>query len=187
MLIRDWISKDFISLNVTDTVQHAMKVSAESHISIMPVFEDEKLVGIVTDRDLKRASPSTEISTDWQEIQYRLSRLEVGEIMSRSPITVPADYTLEETAEVLLEKNISGAPVVDHEGNIIGIITKNDLFKAMISLTGLSKRGVQFGFLLVDSPGSIKDVTDIIRHYNGNLASILSSTKRHLKVTDTST
>lgn len=175
MLIRDWISKDFISLNVTDTVQHAMKVSTESHISIMPVLEDEKLVGIVTDRDLKRASPSTEISFDRQEILYRLSRLEVGEIMSRSPITVPADYTLEETAEVLLEKNISGAPVVDDKGNIIGIITKNDLFKAMISLTGLSKRGVQFGFLLEDSPGSIKDVTDIIRHYNGNLASILSS------------
>jgi len=64
---------------------------------------------------------------------------------------------------------------IDDEGNIIGIITKNDLFKAMISLTGLSKGGVQFGFLLEDSPGSIKDVTDIIRHYNGNLASILSS------------
>lgn len=187
MLTKDWMSKDVISLNVTDTLRHAIKVSMESHISIMPVLEEEKLVGIVTDRDLKRASPSPATSLDMQEILYRLSRLEVGSIMSRHPITVPADYTLEETAEVLLQKNISGVPVVDDEGNIIGIITKNDLFKAMISLAGLSKKGVQFGFLLEDRPGSIKEVTDVIRHHDGRLASILTSTKRHLKVTDTST
>ena len=88
---------------------------------------------------------------------------------------------------MLLQKNISGVPVVDDEGNIIGIITKNDLFKAMISLAGLSKKGVQFGFLLEDRPGSIKEVTDVIRHHDGRLASIFNCTKRHLKVTDTST
>ncbi len=65
--------------------------------------------------------------------------------------------------------------MVDDEANIIGIITKNDLFKAMISLAGLSKRGVQFGFLLDDRPGSIKEVTDVIRHHGGRLASILNS------------
>jgi acetoin utilization protein AcuB len=95
--------------------------------------------------------------------------------MSRYPVTIPADYTIEETAEVLMENKISGAPVVDEQGNIVGIITKNDLFKAMICLTGLSKRGVQFGFLLEDKPGSIKEVTDIIRSYNARLVSILSS------------
>jgi acetoin utilization protein AcuB len=88
---------------------------------------------------------------------------------------VPLDYTVEETAEVLLTNGISGAPVVDQKGEIRGIITKNDLFKAMISLSGLTKRGLQFGFLLDDSPGSIKTVTDIIRKYNGRLVSILST------------
>lgn len=175
MLTKDWMSKDVISLNVTDTLRHAVNVSTESHISIMPVLEDGKLVGIVTDRDLKRASPSDATFLDIQEIVYHLSRLEVGAIMSRNPITVPPDFTMEETAEVLLANEISGVPVVDHEGNVIGIITKNDLFKAMISLAGLSKRGMQFGFLLEDRPGSIKEVTDVIRHYDCRLASILSS------------
>jgi len=175
MLVKDWMSKGVISLDVTDKLQYAIKLSMESHISIMPVLENGKLVGIVTDRDLKRASPSAATSLDMQEILYHLSRLEVGAIMSRYPITVPADYTLEEAAEVLLEKNISGVPVVDDVANMIGIITKNDLFRAMISLAGLSKRGVQFGFLLEDRPGSVKEVTDVIRHYDGRLASILSS------------
>ena len=175
MLVKDWMSTNVITLNVNDTMQDAINVSMEHHISLMPVMEEGKLVGIVTDRDLKRASPSDATLLDIQQIMYHLSRLEVGAIMSRYPITVPLDYTVEETAEVLLTNGISGAPVVDQKGEILGIITKNDLFKAMISLSGLTKRGLQFGFLLEDSPGSIKEVTDIIRKYNGRLVSILSS------------
>ncbi len=175
MLVKDWMSTNVITLNVNDTMQDAINVSMEHHISLMPVMEEGKLVGIVTDRDLKRASPSDATLLDIQQIMYHLSRLEVGAIMSRYPITVPLDFTVEETAEVLLTNGISGAPVVDQKGEILGVITKNDLFKAMISLSGLTKRGLQFGFLLEDSPGSIKEVTDIIRKYNGRLVSILSS------------
>jgi acetoin utilization protein AcuB len=175
MLVKDWMSSNVITLNVNDTMQDAINVSMEHHISLMPVMEEGKLVGIVTDRDLKRASPSDATLLDIQQIMYHLSRLEVGAIMSRYPITVPLDYTVEETAEVLLTNGISGAPVVDQKGEIRGVITKNDLFKAMISLSGLTKRGLQFGFLLEDSPGSIKEVTDIIRKYDGRLVSILSS------------
>jgi len=175
MLVKDWMSTNVITLNVNDTMQDAINVSMEHHISLIPVMEEGKLVGIVTDRDLKRASPSDATLLDIQQIMYHLSRLEVGAIMSRYPITVPLDYTVEETAEVLLTNGISGAPVVDQKGEIRGVITKNDLFKAMISLSGLTKRGLQFGFLLEDSPGSIKEVTDIIRKYDGRLVSILSS------------
>ncbi len=175
MLVKDWMSKNVITLNVNDTMQDAINLSMEQHISMMPVMEEGKLVGIVTDRDLKRASPSDATLLDIQQIMYHLSRLEVGAIMSRYPITVPLDYTVEETAEVLLTNGISGAPVVDKKGEIQGIITKNDLFKAMISLSGLTKKGLQFGFLLEDNPGSIKEITDIIRNYNGRLVSILSS------------
>jgi acetoin utilization protein AcuB len=175
MLVRDWMSKNVTTLNVNDTMQDAINLSMEQHISMMPVLEEGKLVGIVTDRDLKRASPSDATLLDIQQIMYHLSRLEVGAIMTRYPITVPLDHTVEETAEVLLTNGISGAPVVDQKGEIRGIITKNDLFKAMISLSGLTKQGLQFGFLLEDNPGSIKEVTDVIRKYNGRLVSILSS------------
>ncbi|MFH0957407.1 MAG: CBS domain-containing protein, partial [Pseudomonadota bacterium] len=72
------------------------------------------------------------------------------------------------------KNKISGAPVVDESGEIRGIITKNDMFKAMMALSGLSHRGVQFGFLLEDRPGSIKEVTDVLRGYNARLVSILS-------------
>ncbi len=181
MLVKDWMSKNVITLNGNDMVLHAIKLLKEHQISMMPVTEEGKLVGIVTDRDLKRASPSYASLLDIRQITYHLSRLEVGAIMSRHPITVPLDHTVEEAAEVLLTNNISGAPVVDGKGEIKGIINKNDLFKAMISLSGLTKRGFQFGFLLEDHPGSIKEVTDIIRKHNGRLASILGSYEKALE------
>jgi acetoin utilization protein AcuB len=175
MLVKDWMHTNVITLDVADTMQHAINVSMENRINMMPVLEDGKLVGIVTDRDLKRASPSDAAMLDMQQVLYHLSRLEVGAIMTRYPITVPIDHTIEEAAEVFMTRKISGAPIVDSQGNMKGIITKNDLFKAMIALTGLSKRGVQFGFLLEDRPGSIKEITDVIRDYGARLVSILST------------
>ncbi|MBI4965906.1 MAG: CBS domain-containing protein [Desulfomonile tiedjei] len=178
MLVKDWMSTKIITVNVQDTMQHAINLSMENQVSLLPVLEDGKLVGIVTDRDLKRASPSDASLMDIQHILYHLSRLEVGAIMSRYPITMPLDYTVEEAASVLLTNKISGAPVLDEHGEIKGIITKNDLFRAMISLSGLNKRGVQFGLLLDDRAGSIKEVTDIVRKHKARLVSILSSREK---------
>jgi acetoin utilization protein AcuB len=95
--------------------------------------------------------------------------------MSKNPITIPIDFTIEETADILLNNNISGAPVVDSKGQIVGTITQNDLFKALIYLSGFGKKGIQFAFLLEDRPGSIKEVADIIRKFNARMVSILST------------
>ncbi|MBI5570027.1 MAG: CBS domain-containing protein [Desulfomonile tiedjei] len=175
MLVRDWMSKNVITIESTEPMQQAINLLMEHHVGMLPVMEEGKLVGIVTDRDLKRASPSDATLMDIQHVLYHLSRLEVGAIMSRYPITIPDEFTMEEAAEVLLNNGISGAPCLDKDGRITGVITKNDMFKAFIALSGLAKRGVLFGFLLEDRPGSIKDVTDLIRKYNARLVSILTS------------
>ena len=138
-------------------------------------MKNNKLVGIVTDRDLKRASASDASSLEIHELFYLISKIKVKEIMTKTPITIPNDYTAEEAAVVLLKHNISGAPVVDENGQIVGIITQNDIFRVLISLTGVGKMGVQFAFELEDRPGSIKEVADIIRQHAGRMVSILSS------------
>jgi acetoin utilization protein AcuB len=175
MLVKDWMTKTVVTLEVTDSLQHAINLVMENHVSMFPVLEEGKLVGIVTDRDLKRASPSDMARLDIQQIIYHVSRVEVGAIMSRYPITVPLNWTIEEAAEILMTNKISGCPVLDENGEIRGLITKSDLFRALIALSGLSHRGFQFGFLMEDNPGSIKVVTDIIRKYGARLCSILSS------------
>jgi acetoin utilization protein AcuB len=175
MLVKDWMSTNVITIDVKATLQDAINVMMEHGISLLPVMEDGKLVGVVTDRDVKHASPSDASLLDFQNIMYHVARLEVGSFMSQNPVTVPLDLTIEETAEILMQHDISGAPVVDDKGQVRGIITKNDLFAALMSMTGLTHRGVSFGFQVEDTAGSIKTITDVIRKYGGRLVSIVST------------
>jgi len=175
LLVENWMNPKVVTVDADDSMLDATKLMKEQNIRRLPVLEKGKLVGIVTDRDLKRASPSDATTLEAHEILYLIANIKVREIMSKNPITVPHDYTVEEAAEILLQAKISGMPVMDKNGKVIGMITQTDLFKVFISLTGVGKRGIQFAFLLEDRAGSIKEVTDVIRAYGGRMASILSS------------
>ncbi len=175
MLVANWMSKNIITVNENDSMQDAMKLLKEHDIRMLPVMKKGKLVGIVTDRDLKRASASDATTLEVHELLYLLTRIKVKNIMTKEVITVPPDFTVEETTLVLQKNKISGAPVVDSEGQLVGTITQTDLFRVLISLTGVAKGGIQFGLQVEDRPGSIKEVADIIRKFGGRMVSILSS------------
>jgi acetoin utilization protein AcuB len=175
MLVETWMSTPVITVNADDSMQKATTLLKEHHIGILPVMEGGMLVGIITDRDLKRAAASDATSLEIHELLYLLSKIEVRDIMTRDPITVPAASTVEQTARILLENKISGAPVVNENGKVIGIITRDDMLKVLVNLTGVDKRGIQFVFQVEDRPTSISELTDIIRNYGGRIVSILSS------------
>lgn len=175
MLVKNWMSKNIVTIDVNDSMQDAMRLLKKHDIRMLPVMRKGKLVGIITDRDLKKASASDATTLDVHELLYLLTKIKVKDIMTRDPITVPPDYTVEETAQVLLEAKISGAPVVDNSGQVVGTITQTDLFRVLISLTGIGNGGIQFGFQVQDRPGSIREVADIIRQFGGRMVSILTS------------
>ena len=175
LLVENWMNPNVVTVDADDSMLDATKLLKEHNIRHLPVLEKGKLVGVITDRDLKRASPSDATALEAHELLYLIANIKVREIMTKNPITVPYNFTIEEAAELLLQARISGMPVVDKDGDVIGTITQTDLFKVLISLTGVGKKGVQFAFLLEDRAGSIKDVADVIRAYGGRMASILSS------------
>ncbi len=178
MLVKNWMSKTVITADADDSIHDAMKLLKTHKIRMLPVIKKSKLVGVITDRDIKRASASDATTLSVHELNYILSKVKVKEIMPDRLITVPFDYTVEETAGVLLENKISGVPVIDHDGRVVGTITQTDLFKVLISLTGVGNRGVQFALQLKDRPGYIKEVSDIIREDKGHIVSILSSNEQ---------
>jgi acetoin utilization protein AcuB len=98
--------------------------------------------------------------------------------MTPDPVTIPYDYTLEETVEKFLVHNISGLPVINQQQKVMGVITKSDLFQLILILTGYGKKGLQFGIEVADRPGCLKEITDIIRDYGGRISSILSTRER---------
>jgi acetoin utilization protein AcuB len=175
MLVKNWMSKKVITIDADDSMQDAMRLLKEHGIRRLPVMKKGKLVGIVTDRDLKKASASDATTLEIHELLYLLTKVKVKDIMTKDPITVPPDYTVEETAQVLLESKISGAPVVDESGKVVGIITQSDLFRVLMSLAGIENGGIQFGLQVEDRAGSIKEVADIVRQYGGRMVSILTS------------
>ena len=175
MLVKNWMSKNVITVDINDSMEDAMKHLKEHDIRMLPVMKKGKLVGIVTDRDLKKASASDATTLEIHELLYLLTKIKVKDIMTKDVIVVPPDYTVEETAQVLEKNRISGVPVVDADGQLVGTITQTDLFRVLISLTGVGNGGIQFGFQVADRPGSIKEIADVIRSFGGRMVSILTS------------
>src|SRR5271169_3910571 len=165
MLVRNWMSKNLVTIEEEDSMQHALTLMKERQIRMLPVLKKGKLVGVVSDSDLKRASASDATLLDIHELLYLISKIKVHDIMTGNPITVPDDYTVEETAQVLLEHNISGVPVTDCNGKMVGIITRNDIFKILSCLSGLGKEGIHVAFQIEDAAGSIKLLADVIRKH----------------------
>lgn len=175
MLVKNWMSREVITIHENESMQTAIKLMKENDIRMLPVMNEKGLVGIVTDRDLKRASASDASLLEIHELFYLLSKIKIKDIMTKNPVTVTEDLTIEETAEILLEKKISGAPVIDRSGKIVGTITQTDIFKVLISLTGVGSRGIQYAFELDDRPGSIKEIADTMRDFGGRIVSIMST------------
>ena len=90
------------------------------------------LIGIVTLGDVRGAQPSPATSLSIWEMNYLLSSLDVEKIMTPDPITVHPDQTVGEAARIMLENRISGLPVTDEEGCLVGIITESDIFSMVV-------------------------------------------------------
>jgi acetoin utilization protein AcuB len=178
MLVKYWMSKEVITVAPGDSMKEAMDLIKKHRIHQMPVMEAGKLVGMLSDGDLKRASASDATSLDVHEILYLLDKIKVADIMSKPAFTVPIDYTIEETAEMLLKHMVASLPVVAPDGSVQGIITQSDLFRALVALTGLHDRGLHVAMMMEDRPGSIMEVANLVRQAGGKMASILTSYER---------
>ena len=178
MLVKKWRSRNVITIGVDNSMQDATGILKQHRFRMLPVVKKGKLVGIITDRDLKRASASDATTLEIHELLYLLMEIKVKDIMTKNPISVPLEWTVEETAELLLNNTHSGAHVVDEKDSVVGVITQTDLFRVLISLTGFHAGGIQFAFKIKDYPGSIKELADIIREFGGQMVSILTSYDR---------
>ena len=176
MLVREWMASDVLTVDENTSMMKALHLMKESNIRRLPVMARGSLVGIISDRDLKEASPSKATTLDVHELYYLLAEIKVKEIMTKNPVTIGADETVERAAVIMLEHKVSGLPVLNKKKELVGVITQSDVFRAFVNITGIYKGGVQFAFSLDDKPGSIKEVADTIREHGGRMVSILSST-----------
>jgi len=175
MLVKFWMTPKVITIDEDVSIVKASKLMKDHGMQHLPVTKNSRLVGIISDRDLKEALSSNATSLHIHELHYLLEKLKVKEIMPRKLHTTNAETPVDKAAALMLKYNISALPVVDNKGNLEGIITKGDVFRAMATISGIYQAPLQLGLELEDQPGSINEVTEMIRAHGGRIVSIINT------------
>lgn len=135
MLVQDHMSSPAITVSAETPFQEALKLMQAKKIRRLPVVDSaNRLVGIVSERDLLHASPSPATSLSVWELNYLLWRLTVREIMAEKVVTIAPTTPLVEAARLMVEKKIGGLPVVDEQNHVVGVITETDIFKTFVAM-----------------------------------------------------
>lgn len=129
--VRDFMTPNVETLGPDSTMEEAVMLEMRRRIRHIPILDHGKLVGILTDRDLKRAMPSLLTGTDRDVHERVLKTTRVAQIMTKSPATVTPDAALREAVRILVEKKFGALPVVEH-GVLVGILTETDVLRAFL-------------------------------------------------------
>jgi acetoin utilization protein AcuB len=150
-------------------INEALSLMREEHVRRLPVVDKNgKLVGIVSEKDLLYASPSPATSLSIHELHYLLSKITVGQVMTKNVITVQDDTPLEEVARVMADNKIGSMPVL-RKGELVGIITETDIFKVLLEMMGAREHGVRLTLNVPSRVGVLAEVSREIANIGGNL------------------
>jgi acetoin utilization protein AcuB len=174
MFVADWMTRQVVSIGPDESVSRAMHLMRDKGIKHLPVLKDGRLVGVISDRDIRAYAPSKATSLDVYEINYLLAKATVKEAMGVLLTTTTPDTPVEVAALTMLEGNIGCLPVLEGEV-LVGIISDRDIFRSLVDITGVRHGGHRVCLTVPDRPGSIRQVTDLIRSHGFGLQGILTS------------
>ncbi|RFU66242.1 acetoin utilization AcuB family protein [Peribacillus glennii] len=169
MIIEEIMNTDVITLTESDTIHAAVKLIGENGIRHIPIVNEQYgLVGLVSDRDIREATPSIFRTDEFKEDLQK----PVGMIMKTNVITGhPLDF-VEEAAAVFYENNISCLPIVK-ENRLVGVITGTDLLHCYVEMTGAHQPGSQIEVKVPNKAGMLHDVSGLLKKRKANILSVL--------------
>jgi acetoin utilization protein AcuB len=129
--VQEWMTPESITAPADMTLPEALQLMKTHNIRRLPICHNRKLIGIVTRGDLRWAQPSEATSLSIFELHYLVGRITLGQIMTRHPLWVTPTTTIQGAANIMLQRKISGLPVVDHD-RLVGIITESDIFRMVV-------------------------------------------------------
>ncbi len=130
--VKDWMTSPVVTINPDLAISKAHQLMKENGIRRLPVMEDGKLVGIVTIGDIREASPSDATTLSIWELNYLWAQLTVDRVMTRHVRTVSPEASIIDAAQLMLDHKVSGLPVVDEAGTLVGILTESDVFRMLV-------------------------------------------------------
>jgi acetoin utilization protein AcuB len=175
LLVKDSMTREVVVLPPQATAGEALALCRERRIRHLPVLEDGRLVGIVSDRDLRSATPALGEPARAEA----LGRIPVSEVMAGAVTTARPDDPIEEAANAMREKKIGCLPVVE-EDDLVGIISSSDVMEALVYLMGAHEPGNRLEVVMPDRPGTLAGVAGIFGELGINIVSAVAGPRRAL-------
>ena len=177
MLVQDIMQSAIITVKPSTTLPEALRLVQQRGIRHLPVVDGELLVGIVSDRDLKRAMASPATSLERHELAYLLERVSLGEIMTRAVITIAPMFPVEEAARVMVKEKISALPVTEG-GRLVGILTETDVLDLFVRAMGAGEPSSRLDVTLPDRPSTLTEVVETIECAGAPISSVMTLRNR---------
>lgn len=172
LLVRDSMTREVVTVGPETMAAEALALCRENRIRHLPVLEGGRLVGIISDRDLRSATP---VLGDPARVEA-LGRIRVAEEMARDVTTVYPEDPIEDAALAMYERKIGCLPVVDGD-DLAGILTSSDVLRAFVRLVGAHEPGSRLEVSLPNRSGSLAEVVGLVRDEGVNLVSVLASSE----------
>lgn len=131
-MVGELMTEDPVTITPDQPLRQAVDLLRQHRIRHLPVVYDGHLVGILTDRDIKRATPSLLSGGGQAEYDRVFDTTKVSQVMTREPLTIRPDASLKHALEILVHKKIGALPVVDH-GKVVGIVTEIDFLREFLN------------------------------------------------------
>ena len=174
MFVRDYMTKDPLSISPKTTYPDAIRLMREHKIRRLPVVKKGKLIGVVVEKDLLSNQPSPATTLSIHEMYSLLENLKVKQMMSSPVFTATVNCPMEAAAGIMIKNKIGCLPVMD--GNdLVGIITETDIFKAFVSVLGGYAEGIRLTVDLPDEVGKLAEVAKLIAEANGNILAVTTT------------
>ena len=170
LLMQDWMKQKVLTLGPEASAFEALRLCRERRIRHIPVVKDERLVGIISDRDLRDASPPL---GDPERVST-MKEIRLEEVMTREVITTHPEDTIVHAVREMYERKIESLPVVDEE-KLLGIVTSSEVMRALIAVIGVHEPGHSRIAVQTLKPGDLAEVSGIIQDRGVDIFSVLSS------------
>jgi len=174
--MREKIQRNPVTIGPDASFYEARNLIHEKGVRHIPVVDkNNTLVGIVTDRDIREASPSDATLLSVQELNYLLGKLKVSSFMTPKDklITITPDTLIEEAVQLMHDHKIGCLPVLE-SGKLYGIFTETDALDHLVDIFGLKQKGIRLTIALDDKPGTMLGILEVFKKHNVNIISIVS-------------
>ena len=181
MSVKDFMTRKVVYISPDTTIAHAADLMREQDLHRLPVIENDKLVGLVTEGTIAEASPSKATSLSIYEMNYLLNKTKVKDVMIKDVITVSAYASLEDATYLMYKNKVGILPVVDND-QLYGVITDRDIFAAFLQVSGYGEEGVRARFIVDNKAGELGKIIRLVSDKEYNIVSTVQIATKSGKV-----